>query len=123
LTLRAIIRMDTKDSEAALADLDLAIKSDSSYSLAYFAMGATLNSLERFDDAVRALQHGLTLAPDSWQGYFELGKALVGKGQYKDGIAQLDKAQSFPKVKYPSIHLVKAHAYLAMKDYGPAMKE
>ena len=123
LTLRAILRMDKKDSEGAIVDLDAAIKSDSSYAMAYLAMGATFNSLEKFDDAIRTLQHGLTLAPDSWQGYFELGKAYVGKGEYKDGIAQLEKAQSFAKTKYPSIHLVKAHAMLGLKEYPGAMKE
>lgn len=123
LTLRAIVRMDKKDTDGALADLDAAIKSDSSCSLAYFAMGATFNSLEKYDDAIRTLQHGLTLASNSWQGYFELGKALVGKGEYKEGIEQLNKAQSFATTKYPSIHLVKAHAMLAIKEYPGAMKE
>ena len=123
LTLRGIIRMDKQDHEGALADLDAAIKADSSCSMAYFAMGAAFNAMERYDDAARTLQRGLTLDPKSWQGYFELGKALVGKGSYKDGIEQLNKAQSFAAAQYPPIHLVKAHAMLAIKQYPGAMKE
>jgi predicted Zn-dependent protease len=123
LSLRGIIRMDRNDREGALADLDAAIKADSSNPLAYFAMGAALNAVERYDDAARTLQRGLTLEPNSWQGYFEMGKALVGKGDYKAAIEQLDKAQSFATSKYPPIHLVKAHAMLATKQYPGAMKE
>lgn len=123
LTLRGIIRMGRQDKDGALADLDAAIKADSSDSMAYFAMGAALNAVERFDDAARTLQRGLTLDPKSWQGYFEMGKALVGKGDYKAAIEQLDKAQSFATTKYPPLHLVKAHAMLATKQYPAAMKE
>jgi tetratricopeptide (TPR) repeat protein len=123
LTLRAIIRMDKQDSTAALSDLNAAIQADPSCSLAYFAMGSVYNAMERFPDAELALQRGLTLDPKSWQGYFELGKALVGKGDYQAGIAQLEKSQEFSGGKYPPIHLVKAHAMLALKQYPGAMKE
>jgi len=123
LTLRGIIRMDKQDKEGALADLDAAIKIDSSCSMAYFAIGAAYNSMERFDDAIRSLNRGLTVDPKSWQGYFELGKALVGKGDYQSSLEQLAKAQSMANVKYPPIHLVKAHAMLATKQYPAAMKE
>ena len=79
LTLRGIIRMDRQDQNGALADLDAAIKSDSSCSLAYFAIGAAFNSLQRFDEAIHSLGRGLTLDPKSWQGYFD------GKGTGREG--------------------------------------
>ena len=123
LTLRGILKMDRQDQNGALADFDAAIKSDSSCSLAYFAIGAAFNSLQRYDEAVRSLERGLTLDPRSWQGYFEMGKALVGKGEYQAGIEQMQKAESIVNVKYPPIHLVKAHAMLALKQYPGAMKE
>ena len=123
LTLRAIVRMDRKESDGALADLASAIQADPSCSLAYFAMGSVYNSMNKFVDAEAALQRGLTLNPKSWQGYFELGKAFVGKGDYQAGIEQLQKAEEFSAGKYPPIHLVKAHAMLAVKHYPGAMKE
>lgn len=123
LALRGVIRMDSQDKEGAMNDLDAAIKVDSSCSMAYFAIGAVYNSMERFDDAIRSLNRGLTVNPKSWQAYFELGKAYVGKGEYQTGLEQLSKAQSFATVKYPPIHLVKAHAMLATRQYSGAMKE
>ena len=123
LTLRAIVRMDKQDTTGALSDLNAAIQADPSCSLSYFAMGSVYNTMQKFSDAELALQRGLTLDPKSWQGYFELGKALVGKGDYQAGIAQLEKSQEFSAGKYPPIHLVKAHAMLALKQYPGAMKE
>jgi tetratricopeptide (TPR) repeat protein len=123
LTLRAILSMDNDKPETALTDLDAAIKADPSYAFAYFALGATYNGLSRFDDAVRSLERGLSISPNSWQGYFELGKARVGKGEYQLALKQLDRAQSLVSQTYPSIHLVKAHALLALKQYPDAMNE
>src|SRR5207253_195563 len=63
LTLRGIIRMDKLDKEGAIDDLDAAIKIDSSCAMAYFAIGAAYNSMDRFDDAIRSLNRGLTVDP------------------------------------------------------------
>ncbi|MCU1287379.1 MAG: repeat protein [Acidobacteriales bacterium] len=123
LTMRAILSMDHQDDQSALTDLESAIKIDPSYAFAYFAMGATYNSLSRFDDAVRTLERGLAIAPTSWQGYFELGKAKLGKGESEQALRQLDKAQSLVSQSYPSLHLVKAHALLSLKQYADAMNE
>jgi len=123
LTLRAILSMDKQDEKSALTDLDAAIKVDPTYAFAYFALGATYNSLSRFDDAVQALERGLSIAPTSWQGYFELGKAKLGKGESEQALRQLDKAQSLISRSYPSLHLVKAHALLSLKQYADAMNE
>ena len=123
LTLRAILEMDELKTDAALADLDAAIKADGSNSMAYFALGAAYNSLSRFDDAIRSLERGLTTAPTSWQGYFELGKAHIGKADYPAALRSLDKAQAYNQHNYPLIHLVKAHALLSLKEYPDAMTE
>lgn len=123
LTLRAVLSMDSDKPDAALADLEAAIKADPSYAYAYFALGATYNTLSRFDDALRTLERGISISPNSWQGYFEVGKARVGKGEYQLALRQLDRAQSLVSEAYPSLHLVKAHALLALKQYPDAMNE
>ncbi len=123
LTLRGVIAMDDKNTDSAMSDFDAAIKADGSYPLAYFAMGATYNTMAKYDDAIRVIERGVTLAPNSWQGYFELGKAEIGKATYEAAIHSLDKAQSLAPQGYALIHLVKAHALLAMKDYTNAMGE
>jgi tetratricopeptide (TPR) repeat protein len=123
LTLRAILKMGTKDLPDAVADLQQAITDDENCALAYLVMGAIFNTESKFDDAIRSLQRGEALSPNSWQGYFEMGKALVGKAQYEPALRQLDRAQTLVPKDYPSIHLVKAHAMLALNDYSDAMTE
>jgi tetratricopeptide (TPR) repeat protein len=123
LTLRAIMRLDAHQANEALADLEAAIKNDPACAMAYLALGAAFNSMSRFDDAVRTLERGLMLSPSSWQGYFEMGKALLGKGSFEAGLRQLNKAESFASNDYPPVHLVKAHAYLGLKNYQEAISE
>src|SRR4051812_35687651 len=123
LTLRGIMHLEEQNSEAAIADLDHAIKADGGYVLAYLALGAAFNLTQRYDEALRTLDRGVALNPQSWQAYFEIGKAEVGKADYAAAIRSLDKAESLAQGKYPLIHLAKAHAMLALKNYPDAMNE
>jgi tetratricopeptide (TPR) repeat protein len=123
LTLRAIISMDQQQTDAALNDLDASVKIDPTYPTAYFVQGAIYNTLSKFPEAVSSIERGLALAPNSWQGYFELGKAQIGKAEYEKGLRSLDRAQAAAPDGYTLIHLVKAHALLAMKNYNDAMGE
>jgi Flp pilus assembly protein TadD len=123
LTFRAVIKMSNYDMQGAKADLQQALAQDQNCSLAFFAMGSVLNAESKFDEAVRSLERGLSLAPNSWQGYFEMGKALLGKGQYQAAIRQFDRAGSLVPVKFPVLHLARAHALLGLQDYTDAVTE
>jgi tetratricopeptide (TPR) repeat protein len=122
-TLRAILKMDSRDDNGAVADLQQAITLDENCAMAYLVMGAALNLQSKFDDAIRALERGEALSPNSWQAYFEMGKSLVGKAQYDAALRQLNRAQALMPRDYPLVHLVKAHAMLAISDYTDAMTE
>jgi predicted Zn-dependent protease len=123
LTERAVLKLTANDQNGAIDDLQEAIKDDGNCSLAYVVMGAALNMQSKFDDAIRSLQRGEALSPNSWQAYFEMGKALVGKAQYEPALRQLEHAQALMPREYPAVHLVKAHAMLALDDYSDAMTE
>jgi Flp pilus assembly protein TadD len=123
LALRGVLKLDANNAQAAVDDLDHAIKADAGNSMAYLALGAAFNSLSRYDDAIRTIERGITLSPDSWQAYFEMAKAYVGKGDFETALKQLDKSQELNKKDYPMLHLVRAHALLGLKDYPEAMAE
>ena len=123
LTLRGVLSLDHADANAALNDFDKAIHCDPSLALAYTAMTAALNQLNKFDDALRSADRAITLAPRSWQSYFEMAKAYVGKADYQHALQQLTRAQSLSPTEYAPIHLVRAHVMLALKQYGNAMNE
>jgi Tfp pilus assembly protein PilF len=123
LTLRAILELNQSDIKAAVDDTQRAIQSDSSYALAYTVMGAALNAMGSFDEALRVLQRSETLAPDAWQIYYEQGKAYLGKSDYRSSMQQLDKAASMAHSEFAPMHLVRARAFLGLAQYEDAAAE
>lgn len=123
LTLRAILKLDAKDSEGAVSDLRKAIQSDGSYAMAYLVLGSAFNTQRKFDDAIHALERGQSLAPDAWQAYFEMGRAYSGKTDYEAAVHQLDRAQSLAPQEYPAIRLIRAYALMGLTRYGDAIAD
>ena len=123
LTMRAIFALEAQNVDAALEDLDHAVKVDPGYAMAYFALGSAFNMAHKFDDALRMLDRGLALSPQSWQAYFERAKSQIGKADYAAAVRSLDQSERLSNGQYPLIHFVKAHALLGMKQYSDAMNE
>lgn len=123
LTLQAVMALDKNDPKTAIDELDKAIHSDPGYAMAYTATGAALNQLDRFDEALRACDRAVTLAPQAWQAHFEMAKSYIGKADYQHALEQLARAQREIPRDYAPIHLVRAHALLALKNYNDAMTE
>lgn len=123
LALRAVLKLDTRDMPGAVADLQEAINDDQNCAFAYLVMGSVLNIQLKFDDAIRALDRGQSLSPNSWQGYFEMGKAHLGKGEYEAALRGFNRAQTLLPKDYPLLHLAKAHALFGLKNYPDAVTE
>jgi predicted Zn-dependent protease len=121
LTLRAVLELNQHNPSLAMTDLDNAVKADANCAMAYMVMGSALNMQSKFDEAIRALERGESLAPGYWQAHFEMGKAYIGKGDYPAALSQLQRAQGMTSQEYPLIYLLEAHALLAMKQYPEAM--
>jgi tetratricopeptide (TPR) repeat protein len=122
LTLRAVMNLSSNVA-AAVADLEKAIQCDGNYALAYTVLGSALNAQGKFDQALQTLQHGETLAPDSWQTYFEIARSYIGKAQYDTALREIGKAQSLLSTEYPVLLLVRAQAHLGLKQYQNAVSE
>ena len=123
LTTRGLLELDESKTDAAVADLEKAIQSDAGYGLSFLVLGATYNQLKRFDDAVRALDHGVALMPNNWQGYFELAKSYLGKNDLTSAQKQLNNCSQRAPADYAPLHLVRANLDLALKNYPEAMAE
>jgi hypothetical protein len=122
LTLRAVLNLSS-DTPAALTDLQKAIQCDGNYALAYTVLGSALNMQQKFDEAMQTLQRGQSLAPDSWQTYFEMARSYIGKQDYTSALRQIDRAQSLVTAEYPTLLLVRAQAHVGLKEYQNAMQE
>jgi len=123
LTLRGILKLDGNQVSSAIEDLEKAVQYDSNAAMSYLVLGAAYNMAKRFDDALRSSDRGVALLPTAWQGYFEMAKSYLGKADYTHAMQQIDRAISLAPSDFAPVHLVKAHALLALKSYPEAMGE
>jgi len=123
LTLSALFDLSDNKLEDAAQKAEQAIKSDVGYGMGYVVLASIYNSLKRYDDAARTLEHGIPLAANLWQAHFEMAKALLGKGDFQRALASADLALRSAPAEYAAVHLVRAHALLGLKSYPLAMAE
>jgi tetratricopeptide (TPR) repeat protein len=123
LTLRAIRELDKQKIEAAIDDLDHAIKVDASLARAHLVLASAFNIQKRFDDAIRILTRASSLAPNAWQGYYEMAKAYFGKEKFEDALRWINRAQSQAPKQFAGTYLTKAQILVALKQDGEALHE
>ena len=123
LTLNALLDLSDNKLEDAVVKAEQAIKSDYGYGMGYVVLGAIYNGMQRYEDAVRTLDRGIPLVPNSWQAHFEMAKALLGKGDFQRALVSADHAIQIAPASYAPVHLVRAHVLLGLKSYQDAMVE
>ena len=123
LTLRAVRDLDRKNTDAAITDLDQAVKADNSNARAYLVLASAFNVKKRYDDALRMLDRASALAPNAWQGYYEMAKAYFGKAQYDVALRWLTRAQDGAPKNFAALYLAKVNAFIALKNYTGATHE
>ena len=123
LILRAIIERGQESSELAIADAEKAIEYDPNYGKAYVVLGSVYTDVKRWNEAIRTLYRGIGIAPNSWQGYYEMSRALLCKGDFTTALRQAEKASTLARMDYPSFHLIKGYAFLGLKDETAARSE
>jgi tetratricopeptide (TPR) repeat protein len=125
LTLRGYIEMamENCDLQAAQQDLEHAARIDTASPAGFVALGALYNREGRFDDALQASQRGTALSPRTWQGYYEMARASVGKEMYRKALQLLRQAERLGGSRFAGLHLVKACALYQLKLYQNARNE
>lgn len=122
LTLNAFLKLQKHEFDSAREDLEKAVQYNSGYPITYFLLADSYNEGERFDDAARTAGQGIRLAPQAWQGYFEMSRASLGKSQFMEALRQASKAVELGG-NFPLVHLLKGKAFVGMKDYESAIAE
>jgi tetratricopeptide (TPR) repeat protein len=122
LTLNGFLKLQNHEIDDARQDLEKALQYNSGYPMTYFLLAATYNDADRFEDALRTANAGLKLAPNAWQGYFELSKASLAKSQFLESLRQASKALELGAT-IPVLHLVRGDAFAGLKDYDNAIAE
>lgn len=124
LAFRAAIELNEKSLDRAKSDAEAAVEYDPNCAAAYFVLGVTYNSLQQFDDAIRALDRAVSLGPGNRWNYYEMARALLFKGDYTGTLRYADRALKLSaKDDLPCVHLLKAGAFVALRNQSSASDE
>ena len=121
--LRAAIERQRNEPQLAAADAEKAVEYDPNDPSAYFVLGSAYNDLRRSDDAIRTLDHGIVIGPNYWQGYYEMSRAFLVKGDFTRALGQAEKSSSLAPPDFAALHLVKAYAYMGLRNSAAARSE
>lgn len=123
LVVRAILERSQDSPKLAQADAEKAVEYDPANGQAYVVLGATYIDLRQWDDAIRSLNRGIAIVPNYWPGYYEMSKAMLGKGKFADALRQAEKATTLVSTNYAPLHLVKGYAYAGLGNAVAAGQE
>lgn len=123
LTLRGLLEITNGRLQEAMNDLSAAVAADRAYQLAYVGLAASHNAMKQFDQALRVLDQGNTLASPSWLAHFEAGRALLGKQDFGRALAEADRARNLLGKDLPILDLLKGYSHLGLRDVTSARLE
>jgi tetratricopeptide (TPR) repeat protein len=125
-SMRALLRLASKDFNGAIDDATLAQVLDPADANAYLALATAYNSVREFQKAEAAAQQALGMRPDFWQGRLEMAKALYGEGRFVRALRDLDELNK----DFPDVHLVRANTLVGLsrreeagQEFGLFLKE
>ena len=119
LTMRALVKLSTKDLDGALDDATHAAALDPDREESYIAMATALNALGQFKKGGEVSAQALMLDIDSWQARLELAKSLYGQNQFVLALHELD----FLDNDFPDIHLLRGNVLIQLERREKAVEE
>lgn len=82
----------SNQEEAAVDSYRKALAADPTFKEAYYNLGRTLMSLQRYEEALAVMDDHLKVEPDSYRILFNQGFCLYELGRYEDSIQQYELA-------------------------------
>jgi tetratricopeptide (TPR) repeat protein len=120
--LLGVARLQVGDMTGALESLELATERSPDRSLAWAALGLTLNHLKRYDEARDALDRSLSLTPDSSEALAALAEAQAGLGEKRTAEANARRALARDP-EQATAHLVLGMLHLEEGRHQAAVDE
>jgi tetratricopeptide (TPR) repeat protein len=119
MTLRAILMIAKQDFSTALRFANSAAAIDPMLPITQFVRASVYNSLGNPDQAQVAAEQGLRLDA-SWQGHFELARALMEKKDFKQALMEINRAAIKAPAQIADLFLMRASVLLHLKDVNGA---
>jgi Flp pilus assembly protein TadD len=119
---RGLDRFQKKDYEAALADLDEAIRNAPDYAELYVTRGLILFEMGRDDEAMEDLAYALSRDPRQWLANYLLGMIACRRENYQLAVEEFSKAQRYAPHR-PEIFYARSIAYHELDEMGLAAQD
>ena len=103
-------KLDKKDVEGALADLNIAIRFDPKLIDAYIARARVKSIKDDLDGAIGDASQAIKLKPDSVEAHETLGNVYARKSEFEKAISEFSEALRL-NPKNSGIYVVRANAY------------
>jgi predicted Zn-dependent protease len=123
LTLRGILSLQKGDTKSAQPDLEKAVELDYSDTTSFIALASLYNTEGKFDDAFKVLDHGMSMHPESWQGWMETARAQIGRRHYDDALKALARGDRYFPSDNTHIYLLRAQAFIGTRNYPAAISQ
>jgi Tfp pilus assembly protein PilF len=96
---------------------------------AYTFLGWTYSSMHRYEDAIQACKHAISVDPDFGNPYNDVGSYLMQLGKLDEAIPWFEQAKTakryearqFPHVNLGRLYLAKGDQLSAIREFGKAM--
>ncbi len=105
--------------EALRKSVDL---SSGQYSKALFILAGLLTDTKRYSDSAAFARKGMAVDDNSWQGPFELARALLGLDQAEEAEKSADRARDM-QPDDPEVYLLLANILIHRRDYPALLKD
>jgi tetratricopeptide (TPR) repeat protein len=120
VTTQAVVMLGQNRYDSALTAADRAVSLDPMLPMAQFVRASALNVLGRPREAQLAAEHGLRIVPSSWQGHYELAKALLAQGQSEAALAEVNQAVKDTPNVLSEMYFVQATALFNLRKLDAA---
>lgn len=121
--LLALAYMDlSRWAEAEESLRECIAASQGRYAEAHFALAAVLSTNQRFTDAESSARAGIALDSSTWQGPFELARALFGTNHLQEAENQLQLVRE-RNPQFSSMYLLSANINLRQRDMPAVLRD
>ena len=96
--------------------------SQNRYADPHFALGALLSTRQSFTEAEAVVRRGLELDTNSWQGHYELARALFGLNRVPEAERSAHEART-RKIDFAPLYLLLANIHIRKRDYPTLLND
>jgi len=107
--------------EEALAVANRAVELDPASPFARHLLSVQLFAARKFDQAIQECHRTLEMAPDFFLVYLVLAQAYAGKGMYREGMSELDKAPAMSRA-FPAVIGLRGYLHGLLGERSQALE-